>query len=413
MLIKFTFSNFKSFKDETVFDMTASTIKQHPYNLTKTGGKSSYLRVAAIYGSNASGKSNFIKGFEFMRFYTLKSLLISEDERQIELLNNVKVPKFVFDKESIHDNSEFEVVLKYGDNTYKYGFSLDNSIVKNEWLYLKKEKRSDYYILFEREGNDIKCGPKMEEAKKFKDSVESNVLFLSLTAKTKVTHSINVRNWFLKCQVVNFGSVNFEQFISSKIPTSLVNDEKYKQELQKFINAIDVGIQSIEIETVEKDNGEAKYKPYAIHGYTGDSETHNIKLPLEQESSGTLKMFLLFDFFWKSMKQGTPIFIDELNAKLHPLLVKYIINMFHDDSINVNNAQLIYTTHDIFTLKKEIFRRDEIWFTEKNNNGISEMFSLIDLEDDDKKIRSDATFDKEYISGRYGAVPILKEFNFQ
>ena len=137
-----------------------------------------------------------------------------------------------------------------------------------------------------------------------------------------------------------------------------------------------------------------------------------MELPFSLESSGTLKMFCLFDFFWDVMNTGSVLFADELNAKLHPLLMRYIINMFHDSSINKKNAQLIYTTHDTFTLTREIFRRDEIWFVEKDGYGVSKLFSLAEFKfEDDSKVRKDATYYKDYLSGRYGAVPLLREFN--
>ena len=134
-------------------------------------------------------------------------------------------------------------------------------------------------------------------------------------------------------------------------------------------------------------------------------------LPLELESNGTRKMFHLFDFFMDALKLGMVLFVDELDAKLHPLLTRYIINLFHNPETNIGNGQLIYSTHDTVNLNKDTFRRDEIWFAEKNKDGISTIYSLSDYKINDTKVRNDATYNKDYLTGRYGAIPVLEEFD--
>ena len=135
------------------------------------------------------------------------------------------------------------------------------------------------------------------------------------------------------------------------------------------------------------------------------------ELPLELESNGTRKMFHLFDFFMDALKLGMVLFVDELDAKLHPLLTRYIINLFHNPETNIGNGQLIYSTHDTVNLNKDTFRRDEIWFAEKNKDGISTIYSLSDYKINDTKVRNDATYNKDYLSGRYGAIPVLEDFD--
>ncbi len=129
-----------------------------------------------------------------------------------------------------------------------------------------------------------------------------------------------------------------------------------------------------------------------------------------------MKMFHLFDFLMDTLRNGRVLFVDELDAKLHPLLTRYIINLFHNSEKNIGNGQLIYSTHDTVNLNKETFRRDEIWFVEKDKNGVSELYSLSDyiIEDENgnaKKVRNDATYNKDYLTGRYGAIPVLEEFD--
>lgn len=138
-----------------------------------------------------------------------------------------------------------------------------------------------------------------------------------------------------------------------------------------------------------------------------------IAIPFYEESSGTQKIFALYGFFKHSIELGMPIFIDELDAKLHPLLMQYILGMFHSEKTNKNGAQLIYTSHDDYTLNKDIFRRDEIWFVEKDINSVSTLYSLSEYKIGDKKVRNDASYNKDYLSGKYGAIPILNSFDIR
>ena len=202
--------------------------------------------------------------------------------------------------------------------------------------------------------------------------------------------------------------------INNKISNNIVSDLKYKEELTKFIRTFDSGIVGLKtkpekIEDIRNSNNyiEIEVLRKDING--------NVKaLPFYLESNGTKKMFYLFDYIMKALLQGSKLFIDELDAKLHPILTRYIINLFHNVETNKGNGQLIYSTHDTVNLNKETFRRDEIWFTQKDDNGVSELYSLSDYildEEDGKKVRNDATYNKDYLTGRYGAIPILKEFD--
>ena len=411
MLIQFSFKNYKSFKNETLLDMTATSIKEHPYNLIETDNGSKYLKLAAIYGGNASGKSNVIDAFDFMRYLVINSLTLEKEENKYKK-SFIPIKSFIFDNNSNTKTSEFQVFFIYKDIEYQYGFVVDKEKVHEEWLYSKTPKGKKYDTLFERIGNEIECGKKMQDADKFKDSVDETTLFLSLTAKTKIKPSKAVYQWFYNNFIVNFGDINFEKFISRSIPDEILKKDQYKIKLEEFLIAIDTGIKGISVEKIgkSKESDENIYEVYSHHIVNEKGDTR--KIPFDEESSGTKKMFCLFVFFFDALQNGYTLFIDELNAKLHPLLVRYIINMFHDSSKNINNAQLIFTTHDVFSLTKDTFRRDEVWFTEKDKMGISKLFSLAEYKlDDNSKVRSDATYFKDYTSGRYGAIPLLKEFN--
>ncbi|MDF2520572.1 MAG: transporter [Clostridia bacterium] len=411
MLIQFNLKNYKSFKEEISLDMTATSIKEHSYNLIEDSSGNKYLKIAAIYGANASGKSNLIDAFGFMRYFVLRSLSLEDEDEKRNSNPTIPISSFAFDTATKNKPSEFEVFLVHNNVEYQYGFVLDQDKIYEEWLYSKKPKGKNYYTLFERLGNKVECGEKMKAAEKFADGISDKTLFLTLTAKTKISVSKKVRDWFRNNMIIDFGDVVFESLISNRISPEIVNNELYKRKIEEFLVAADTGIQGIVVEKAEiTDNSkEDSYEIFSQHKMKDGKEL--ARMPFSLESSGTIKMFCLFDFLWEALNNGYVLFVDELNAKLHPLLVRYIINMFHDPDINRNNAQLIYTTHDTFTLTRDVFRRDEIWFAQKDDEGTSRLFSLIQYKlDDNSKIRNDASFDKDYIAGRYGAIPVLREF---
>lgn len=411
MLIQFSFKNFKSFKDETLVDLTASSVKEHPYNLIETVNGDKYLKVLAIYGANASGKSNVIEAFSFMRSFVMNSLsLVSDEDKHHK--KAIPIKSFLFEDSNKKHPSEFEVFFHHKNTEYQYGFIVDRDKILAEWLYSKTPKSKSFDTLFERTENKFKFGKKMSNAVKFEDSVEDKTLFLSLTAKTKISISRNVYNWFLEHFVIDFGDIDFERYFSRAIPAQMLENDDYKKRLEDFLIAIDTGIVSLRFEKngLINEEQEESYLVYSKHLVNEKGDTKEILF--SEESSGTRKMFCLFDFFYDALQNGYTLFIDELNAKLHPILVRYIINVFHDPETNKNNAQLIFTTHDLFNLTRDVFRRDEIWFTEKDRLGVSKLFSLVEYKlEDNTKVRSDATYYKDYVSGRYGAIPLLKEFN--
>lgn len=408
MLIQFNFKNFKSYKDENSLDMTATSIKEHPYNLISLPNGEEYIKTAAIYGANASGKSGVIEAFALM------SHLVYSSFRKESEGKGIPIKRFAFDKLSRNGKSEFEVFFRHKDKEYQYGFVIDNKKVHGEWLY-KRDFRSKlkYNTLFERKDDKIQCTNFLKGAEKFVDHVEDSTLFLSLISNLKINDAKVVYNWFLSIEVIDFSHSIFEDFMTDYITEKAFEDENYQYAIEQFLKAVDVGIEGIRIEKLKRlsnSDDSVIYKIYSKHKTADGSSI--VELPFIEESGGTQKMFCLFHFLYEAIKEGNTLFIDELDAKLHPLLLRYVINMFHNPEINKNNAQLIYTTHDTYTLTREILRRDQIWFTEKDANGVSKLYSLAEFKlDGDKKVRNDASYNKDYLSGRYGAVPLLKEFH--
>ncbi len=409
MLIRFSFKNFKSFKDENLLDMEATALKEHEYNIAKTENID-LLKVAAIYGANASGKTNVLQAFDYMK----KRILVSDDSKKNSPIDEENIYSFMINNEPI--SLEVEILAK-NNKIYKYGFEvLKNSII-SEWLYIKRINK--FYTIFEREKNNVT----MKSNNKISGlaNIDERTLFLNIYSKIDKDNEDfnNVYEWFVNANYLDLGNPRFEDFINNRISLKILSDEKYKKELLRFIKTFDSGIEGIKttpdsIEEVQNNNRVVKVE--LIHR----GEDNKLKaLPLDLESNGTRKMFHLFDFFMDALKNGMVLFIDELDAKLHPLLTRYIINLFHNSETNIGKGQLIYSTHDTVNLNKDTFRRDEIWFTEKNRDGVSEIYALSDyiLEDDEdsknkigKKVRNDATYNKDYLTGRYGAIPVLEEF---
>ncbi len=407
MLIRFSFKNFKSFKNENCLDMEATSLKEHEYNVVKTE-HINLLKVAAIYGANASGKTNVLQAFDYMK----KRILVSDDSRKNSHIDEDNVYSFMINNEPI--SLEVEILAK-NNKRYKYGFDVLKDSIASEWLYEKRINK--YYLIFEREKNNVtmKSNSKISGLA----NIDERTLFLNIYSKIDKDNEDfnNVYDWFVNANYLDLGNPRFEDFINTRISLKILSDEKYKKELLRFIKTFDSGIEGIKttpnsLEEVQNNNRVVKVE--LIHR----GENNELKaLPLELESNGTRKMFHLFDFFMDALRNGMVLFIDELDAKLHPLLTRYIINLFHNSETNIGNGQLIYSTHDTVNLNKETFRRDEIWFTEKNRDGVSELYALSDyILDDDrdeksgKKVRNDATYNKDYLTGRYGAIPVLEEF---
>lgn len=407
MLIRFSFKNFKSFKNENCLDMEATSLKEHEYNIVKTEN-GDYLKIAAIYGANASGKTNVLQAFCYMK----KKVLVSDDSRINNNLSEENIFTFMINNEPI--SLEVEILVE-NNKIYKYGFEVLNNAIISEWLYEKRVNK--FYEIFDRTNNNIEVKDNKNKLLGLA-KVDEETLFLNVFAKIDKNNEDfnNVYNWFIDANYLDLGDPNFENALNNRISLKIIEDKKYKEELLKFIKTFDATIDSINIspnELEELKNTNGVVKPELVHnGEDGNKKA----LPLVLESNGTMKMFHLFDFLMDTLRDGRVLFVDDLDAKLHPLLTRYIINLFHNSEKNIGNGQLIYSTHDIVNLNKETFRRDEIWFVEKDKNGVSELYSLSDyiIEDENgnaKKVRNDATYNKDYLTGRYGAIPVLEEFD--
>lgn len=393
MLVQFSFKNFLSFKEENTIDMTAiNAYKEHEYNLIDLK-KEKFLRVAAIYGANASGKSNFILAYDSFRSIVIKSSnnVANDEENIIES----KYCPFGFDEENI----EYQIISIIDDNEYKYGFEFNEEKIASEWLYKKDLKTNRTITIFEREGNEkIKFGASVrKECEVFGEQVMPETLVLSFFYRLKnLKTTIFKQLYYEITEILACSSEVFEDkcLLDKFVPIMI---DKEKQELLEFFDAIDTGIKDIYYE-MEKNDPEI----YTVHK---EKDGKKYELPLYAESEGTIKCIAVYMFAKAAIRQNKVLFIDELNSKLHPLLLKFIVDLFYNKN---STAQLIYTTHDTTLLDKKFFRRDQLWFVQKDEFGCSQLYALSDF-----KVRSDASFEKDYLSGVYGGIPLLKDFEIK
>ncbi|WP_319378421.1 ATP-binding protein [uncultured Methanocorpusculum sp.] len=416
MLIQFKFKNFKSFKDETILDLSATKVTEHPHHVV-TIGKEKILKTAAIYGANASGKTNVYDAFGYMSYYVTKSFNFGGAKDTGKTKVYKKPLPFLLSTASKDMPSLFEVYFTLNDEEgkiYNYGFTVDNMGVSEEWLNYKAETGRKYYpILYRERGSEI-AFPKIpkEYRDNLKVSLQDEALIVSLGAKLKVPILETIHDWFFKLHFLDFGSPDLNFILSLQMPPGFEKEPTFRKEVAAYLSTFDHGIVDFNVEEIpsSETNSSPKYRIDAVHQVNGSGETVNI--PLAQESAGTQKMFVLYYPLKNVLKSGGVFFIDELNARLHPLLVQDFIITFLDKETNPNNAQLIFTTHDSWLLSSDLLRRDEIWFTEKDGNGASCLYSLVDFKGENvAKIRKDENYAKNYLLGKYGAIPELKKIN--
>lgn len=394
MLVQFMLKNVLSFREETILDMTAiNAYKEHECNLIDNGTKEKYVRVAAIYGANASGKSNLYLAMTCFQKIIANSLNNVSDGEQTAI-SEYYAPFFFDDND---ENSEFQIVEIIEDYEYRYGFEYNAECIAAEWLYKKNLKTNRTSIIFERTTESIEFGASVrKECDVYKEQIPIETLVLSFFNKLKLKTDIyrSVYSGIMDTLVVPTNFCEDLRALEAYLPKVIDHD---KEKLVEFLSAIDTGIKDIFYIDKEK---ETSFFTFHI-GKDGES----YPLDLYSESEGTLKSIMLFIYARSAILNNKSIFVDELNIKLHPLLLKFIVDLFYEKG---SMAQLIYTTHDTTLMDKKFFRRDQIWFVQKDEYGYSELSALSDF-----KVRSDASFEKDYLAGVYGGIPFIKEFDMK
>ena len=296
MLIRFSFKNFKSFKNENCLDMEATSLKEHEYNVAKIDN-GEYLKVSAIYGANASGKTNVLQAFDYMK----KRILVSDDSKKNSPIDEENVYSFMINNDPIALEVE---ILARNNKIYKYGFELVKDNIISEWLYEKRVNK--FYSIFERENNNVT----MKTSKiAGLSNIDEKTLFLNIYSKIDKDNEdfANVYYWFMNSNYLDLGNPDFEGIIDKRVSFKILTDKNYKKELLKFIKTFDAGIEDINtipdsVEAVKNNNGIVDIK------VTHKEENGEEKvLPFYLESNGTRKMFYLFDFFMDALKKRNGI----------------------------------------------------------------------------------------------------------
>ncbi|MDO8749415.1 MAG: ATP-binding protein [Candidatus Omnitrophota bacterium] len=411
MLIQFSVGNFKSFKDIATISLMATARKEHEETNTFIAkDKLRLLKNAVIYGANASGKSNLIQAMRFVKSFVLFSTK--------DVTDKIKVTRFKLSTETENQPSTFEIIFMHERIRYRYGFQADKEKIHREWLFyvpIRKETR-----LFIREPDNFTIGGHFKEGKGLKDKTRDNALFLSVVAQFNGPIAGKIFQWFKKFKVLTaLTDTSYLEFTLRKL-----QDTEFKNEIMKFTKFADLGIEDVGIEETKiriedlPDGIKTKIKPddelvdFKINAFHKKYDIDNKTFQLEkfdfdfEESAGTKKFFAISAPILDTLKKGNVLVIDELDAKLHPILIKFLIELFNSRENNPNNAQLVFVSHNTNLFNRAIFRRDQIWLTEKNKYGATDLYSLVEY-----KVRNDASFEKDYIAGKYGAIPVVKGTN--
>lgn len=427
MLIEFEVGNYLSFKKPVRLSMVATnTDKELLESNTFAIGRYRLLRSAAIYGANASGKSNLLKAISFM------SDFIANSSKESTAQDEIKVVPFKLDYDTENEPSRFEATLLIGDRRYRYGFEATRKRVTGEWLFFSERIKENALFLRTIDGIDVSDG--FREGTGLESKTRDNALFLSVVAQFNGSLSIRITRWF-NSLIYMYG--HLEGINTDYTATKLYLDEDVSV-LRSFIKEADLGIEDIhvyDLNAIQKvwgtlggynkvgkligpnipDTDLSNSEPLAIsviHRKFRDGVEDgvaNMDLTSE-ESEGTKKLFRFAGPILDCIKSGAIVCFDELDAKLHPLLTRAIVRLFNS-SANKNNAQLVFTTHDTNLLQVKDLRRDQIWFTEKDRTAATDLYSLAEFKTArGTTVRKDASYEKNYIQGRYGAIPFLGDF---
>lgn len=399
MLCQFTVKNFKSICDEVTFDMQATTISEHEDRVIIDKDGEVFLPISAIYGPNGGGKSNVLEALHSLVQKILKPLYATSDNEDIVIrMKKLLIEPFAFSKNTINEPTEFELFFRTKLSEYRYVLVIKKDIIEYESLdriKLDTKRRSG---LFERDINGVYLKGIFTKLK-ISDELSDTLPFLSYLGITYRKNEIvqDVLEWFDKKIVfLNYGNPRQE------LGMAVANSEEVKKIMLEMIQEMDLDIIDFRVEEKENERIEVFTKHIV--------DEFEVELNLLDESSGTKKLFGLLPFIAKSLLNGTTLVIDELDAKIHPVLLRYIIMMFNDMEINKSGAQLLFTSHDLSTMNSTIFRRDEIWFVAKGNKQNSKLYSLVEFKNTKgESVRKDAKFDKQYLEGKYGADPYLKK----
>ena len=412
MLLMFKVKNYTSFKNESILDMRATAYVQHPNHVIHVNDKLGLLKATALYGANASGKSNFISAMFFFRQYIFSQFINKKENEDFEINDSavkMKLEPFGLSND-VNDASEFDIIFLHNDRQIQYGFECTPKEVLNEWLFIDDKK------VFERTGVELSFGNKYQKLLGAYKKLPAERLYIAvleyfLDEEGRKQVLDDFISFFNEDYNV-FTEILFESTVKGLagmigLSKKLVSDIEYRKKVERYLRLIDVGIKRLDVQTeliFDEQTGRKRKEEVVrtVHNiYDEDGNAVGEKLfDLRQESTGTLRFLAYIQNIIEMIADGGVFIVDEMSVRLHPLLTKLIVDIFC--SSQNQKAQLIFTTHDISLLNNNQFRRDEVVFVDKNERGESSLYALSDL-----RVREDATFHKDYLQGKYGAIPIF------
>ena len=419
MLIEFRVENHRSIRDEQVLTMEAGRVgaSDDPTLRTVPGCSEKILPVAALYGANASGKSNVLAALAFMKEAVIHS------HRSWSPDEGIPRDPFAWGQKR-SEPSTFEVEIVIDGVRYRYGFRLNDEVFLEEWVFAWPNGKKQTWL--EREGENFVYGKHLIGQNKVIEAVtRTNALYLSAAAQLKHSQLAPIFSWFGSIETINFPNrrtsvgrgrldsimwMLMDEERDARQPTLLGDDEAPDSLLSRFKSLLknaDVGIIDMRIIRKEPSQG-VRFRSSGLE-LKHQSESDDAWLPLEEESRGTRTLFQLALPILRTIQRGRLMVVDELESSMHPNLAEHIIRQFNDPEINTHNAQLIFSTHDtnlLGTLSGEpALRRDEVWLTEKDATGATVLYPLTDF-----KPRKEENIERGYVQGRYGAIPYLGNF---
>jgi len=423
MFLQFSVNNFRSIKDTITFSMAAIKNSQNSFKVRNY----ELLSSSVIYGANASGKSNILKAMSFMKNIVLNT------NKVIQSIDTLPHDPFRLNTMTQDTSSTFEIVFFIKEVKYRYGFEMDTTTVYSEWLYADtngKEAKLFYRDEDEKEyvnPNEFEEGFIFFNKKDSKIKISKNQLFIWKCDQDGGSISTIILNWFTRFNMID--GLNHDGYINYTMKK--MEDASFKAKIVDLVRTTDIGIENIEMKTenisidmieklpISEDIKQKMLKSADVQSvvlhtshklYDNDNQhigTVDFDID-DEESLGTQKFFKMSAPILNTLEEGKILMIDELDASLHPVLTKHLIKLFHNKDINKHKAQLIFVTHDTNLLNKHLFSRDQIWMTEKNKYGATDIYSLTQF----KGVRKDEDFKKQYIQGKYGAIPYLGKFEF-
>lgn len=410
MIYEFSFENYRSYRKEATIDFTAKPINEFENSLLKVNDEEKLLPVCAIYGPNGGGKSSVIMALNELRFIVMQPLIqLAFMKKKNEELGETSILQlqegltdrhtfssyYKFDDECKDKPTKYNVLFQVDKYKYRYEFELNNENIIVENLYMEEDgavkavferDKEGVYLCEELEGIDI-------------ENVNESLPLFSYIAMLKNIPVIDrAMSFFMQIKVLNYDKPNVDRRI---LVDRLEND---KVRVCNVIQSMGIDICDIRVEY--KEDGSID-EIYTIHELSsGEKKT----LRLSEESGGTKKIISIIPILLSGIEKNSLFLIDELDAKLHPLLLRKIIELFTDREINSGTAQLLFTSHDLTTMSNDVLRRDEIWFSAINGYDESVLYSLVDFrKEGGNKPRNDENYSKQYMEGRYGADPYFKK----